>query len=76
MQRLANSKVIILGIGGVGSWCAESLVRTGLSNITISDLHWQDWSLKIFITDLDRFAKFYCYYYNIITCVIECKLYI
>ncbi len=37
MQRLGNIKVIIFGIGGVGSWCAESLVRTGVKNLTIVD---------------------------------------
>lgn len=36
-QKLTNVKVIIFGIGGVGSWCAESLVRSGVKNITIVD---------------------------------------
>lgn len=37
LQTLLDAKVIIFGIGGVGSWCAESLVRTGLRHITIVD---------------------------------------
>lgn len=37
MKHLAETKVIIFGIGGVGSWCAESLVRTGISKLTIVD---------------------------------------
>ncbi len=37
MQRLATARVIIFGIGGVGSWAAEALVRTGLTHITIVD---------------------------------------
>lgn len=37
MQRLETAKVIIFGVGGVGSWCAESLVRTGLRHLTIVD---------------------------------------
>ncbi len=37
MAKLAEAKVIIFGIGGVGSWCAESLVRTGLKHLTIVD---------------------------------------
>jgi len=37
MQRLATVRVIIFGIGGVGSWAAEALVRTGLMHITIVD---------------------------------------
>ena len=27
MDRIAGARVIIFGVGGVGSWCAESLVR-------------------------------------------------
>lgn len=37
MQKLADTRVIVFGIGGVGSWCAESLVRTGVGHITIVD---------------------------------------
>jgi tRNA A37 threonylcarbamoyladenosine dehydratase len=29
--------VIIFGVGGVGSWCAESLVRSGIHHLTIVD---------------------------------------
>ncbi|MCL4482012.1 MAG: tRNA threonylcarbamoyladenosine dehydratase, partial [Bacteroidetes bacterium] len=29
MDRIMSKNVIIFGIGGVGSWCAESLVRSG-----------------------------------------------
>ena len=37
VTRFSQYKVIIFGIGGVGSWCAESLVRTGLCDITLVD---------------------------------------
>lgn len=37
MTKIASSKVIIFGVGGVGSWCVESLVRSGISNLTIVD---------------------------------------
>lgn len=37
MGRLARARVIIFGVGGVGSWCAESLVRSGLGSLTIVD---------------------------------------
>ncbi len=37
MKRLAEARVIIFGVGGVGSWCAESLVRTGVGHLTIVD---------------------------------------
>jgi len=37
LEQLKNIRVIIFGLGGVGSWCAESLVRSGLVNLTIVD---------------------------------------
>ena len=37
MDRLAKVRVVLFGVGGVGSWCAEGLIRTGLINLTIVD---------------------------------------
>ena len=37
MEKIASVRVIIFGIGGVGSWCAESLVRSGIRHLTIVD---------------------------------------
>jgi len=37
MERAASCRVIIFGTGGVGSWCAESLVRSGISHLTLVD---------------------------------------
>ena len=37
MSRLDSARVIIFGVGGVGSWTAEALVRTGLRHLTIAD---------------------------------------
>lgn len=37
MRRLNKSRVIVFGVGGVGSWCAESLIRTGVGHLTIVD---------------------------------------
>ena len=37
MARLQRVRVIVFGVGGVGSWCAESLVRTGVTHLTIVD---------------------------------------
>lgn len=37
MNRLAEARVILFGVGGVGSWCAESLIRTGVQHLTIVD---------------------------------------
>ena len=37
MNEIATKNVILFGIGGVGSWCAESLIRTGIRKLTIVD---------------------------------------
>lgn len=37
MALIARQRVIIFGVGGVGSWCAESLVRSGIHHLTIVD---------------------------------------
>jgi len=37
MERMAACRVILFGVGGVGSWCAESLVRSGIFHLTIVD---------------------------------------
>ena len=48
MAEIAGKKVIILGLGGVGSWCAESLIRSGLHFLTIVD------SDRVCITNVNR----------------------
>jgi tRNA A37 threonylcarbamoyladenosine dehydratase len=48
MDRIANMRVIIFGVGGVGSWCAESLVRSGIKHLTIVD------SDRICVTNINR----------------------
>ena len=37
MERIASTKVLVMGVGGVGSWCAECLIRTGIRHLTIVD---------------------------------------
>ena len=37
MERIRSKRVIIFGIGGVGSWCAECLVREGIRYLTLVD---------------------------------------
>ena len=37
MEKLKNSHVAVFGLGGVGSWCAEALVRSGVGRITVID---------------------------------------
>jgi len=36
--KIQNSHALIIGIGGVGSWTAESLVRSGIGTMTIMDM--------------------------------------
>ena len=48
MKNIYSKKVIIFGVGGVGSWCAESLVRSGISHLTIVD------SDKVCVTNINR----------------------
>ncbi|MDL2322521.1 tRNA threonylcarbamoyladenosine dehydratase [Bacteroidales bacterium OttesenSCG-928-A17] len=36
-KKISKKKIIIFGTGGVGSWCAESLIRSGICNLTIVD---------------------------------------
>ena len=48
MGRIAQKRVIIFGVGGVGSWCAESLVRSGIRQLTIVD------SDRVCITNINR----------------------
>ena len=37
-ERLQRASVLIVGIGGVGSWTAEALARTGVGRLTLMDL--------------------------------------
>ena len=37
MEKLKRSHVAVFGLGGVGSWCAEALARSGVGRITLID---------------------------------------
>ena len=37
MEAMARAKVLVVGVGGVGSWCAEALVRSGVTHLTLVD---------------------------------------
>ena len=37
LARLNAARVILFGTGGVGSWCAEALVRSGIGHLTLVD---------------------------------------
>lgn len=36
-RRLALTRIVVVGVGGVGSWCAEALVRSGARRLTLVD---------------------------------------
>ena len=38
LQRFADAHFCVIGIGGVGSWAAEALARTGIGKITLIDM--------------------------------------
>lgn len=37
MKKLKNAHVAVFGLGGVGSWCAEALARSGVGHLTLID---------------------------------------
>ncbi len=37
LRRMAAARVILFGVGGVGSWCAEALIRSGVGHLTLVD---------------------------------------
>jgi tRNA A37 threonylcarbamoyladenosine dehydratase len=51
MERIAACRVIVFGLGGVGSWCAEALARTGFRHLTLVD------SDTICVTNVNRQAQ-------------------
>ena len=51
MSRFAGCRVIVFGVGGVGSWCAEALARTGFKHLTLVD------SDTICVTNVNRQAQ-------------------
>ena len=37
-QKIRAAHVVVVGLGGVGSWAAEALVRSGVATLTLIDL--------------------------------------
>ncbi len=37
MVRLAEKRIAVVGVGGVGSWCAEALLRSGVRHLLLID---------------------------------------
>ncbi len=48
MKKLFGSHVMVIGLGGVGSWAAESLARSGVGKLTLIDFD------EICITNANR----------------------
>jgi tRNA A37 threonylcarbamoyladenosine dehydratase len=48
MEKLFRSHVAVIGLGGVGSWAAESLARSGVGKLTVVDFD------EICITNANR----------------------
>lgn len=48
LRRLFRSHVMVMGLGGVGSFAAESLVRSGLGRVTLVDFD------KVCVTNANR----------------------
>lgn len=49
--RLANAHVLVCGIGGVGSWAAEALARSGVGKLTLLDCD------KVVASNINRQAQ-------------------
>jgi tRNA A37 threonylcarbamoyladenosine dehydratase len=48
MEALARLRVVVFGVGGVGSWCAEALARSGAGHIALVD------SDTVCVTNINR----------------------
>jgi tRNA A37 threonylcarbamoyladenosine dehydratase len=48
LARFLGAHVMVVGIGGVGSWTAEALARTGIGRVTLVDLD------EICVTNVNR----------------------
>jgi len=66
-EKLRNAKILLLGVGGVGSFCLDCLVRSGVEDITIVDFDKYDitnqnrqiGSEKVGAVKVDRLAELY-----------------
>lgn len=48
LARLAEARVLIVGIGGVGSWVAEALARSGAGHLSLVDMD------EVCVTNINR----------------------
>src|SRR5450631_471739 len=53
--RIRGAHVVVVGVGGVGSWAAEALARSGLRALTLIDLdHVSESNINRQVQALDR----------------------
>lgn len=62
LSKIQSAKILIVGVGGVGSNVAESLVRNGFKNITLVDAD------KVDISNFNRHAIGFKKYLNCFKC--------
>ena len=48
MERLARARVVVFGLGGVGSYAVEGLVRSGIGHLTLVDFD------EVCVTNINR----------------------
>jgi tRNA A37 threonylcarbamoyladenosine dehydratase len=48
LEALSRARALVFGLGGVGGWCAEALVRSGVGNIVLVD------SDRVCVTNINR----------------------
>ena len=48
LDKIKNSSILIIGVGGVGGYAIEALIRSGIENITLVDYD------KIDISNINR----------------------
>ncbi|MGL5752094.1 MAG: tRNA threonylcarbamoyladenosine dehydratase, partial [Paraclostridium sp.] len=48
IEKLQKANVLVIGVGGVGSFCVEALIRAGIGNVTIVDY------AEVEVTDINR----------------------
>ena len=48
LEQLRQSHIMVIGIGGIGTWCVEALCRSGIGELTLVDMD------EFCITNLNR----------------------
>ena len=55
LERFSRSHVVVIGIGGVGSWAVEALLRSGVGRLTLIDMdHVAEYNINRQLPALDE----------------------